>query len=258
MKKKICKKCKCNLNIDNFGNCKTNKDGLMKYCRKCWNSYKKQQWWKKHPLNLLKIQEREKLYNKGLQKCCKCHTIKKISEFSKHKNRKHKISSICKICFSSWLKIYKKTKKYKLYKYKYYKTHKKEILLKSKIYHKKNKEHLKICSRNWSLSANGIYHISQSQAKIRKIRFDISKEEFIIWYKNQVQICYYCKRTFAETIKDDYLIKKVRRLTIDRKDNHQGYNINNIVLSCRRCNNIKGNYFTESEMLKIGKIIRNK
>ena len=48
------------------------------------------------------------------------------------------------------------------------------------------------------------------------------------------------------------------RLTIDRKDNDRGYTIDNIVLSCNRCNMIKGNFFNEQDMLKIGKIVMRK
>jgi 5-methylcytosine-specific restriction endonuclease McrA len=84
----------------------------------------------------------------------------------------------------------------------------------------------------------------------------ITKEEFIAWYNNQEQKCYYCDRTLGE-IKRDITEQKTHknRLTIDRKDNNGGYSINNIALACRRCNEIKGNYFTENKMLEIGKIL---
>ena len=39
------------------------------------------------------------------------------------------------------------------------------------------------------------------------------------------------------------------------KDNSIGYNISNIVLSCRRCNSVKSDYFTEEEMIRIGKLL---
>lgn len=48
------------------------------------------------------------------------------------------------------------------------------------------------------------------------------------------------------------------RLTIDRKNNNGNYCIDNIVLACYRCNTIKGDFFTEQEMLKIGKIIKER
>ena len=48
------------------------------------------------------------------------------------------------------------------------------------------------------------------------------------------------------------------RETNDRMDNSLGYSISNIALSCQRCNNIKGNFFTYDEMVKIGRIIRKK
>ena len=43
---------------------------------------------------------------------------------------------------------------------------------------------------------------------------------------------------------------------LDRKDNDEGYTKINCVVCCRRCNWIKGNEFTYSEMLKLGKSVR--
>jgi hypothetical protein len=48
------------------------------------------------------------------------------------------------------------------------------------------------------------------------------------------------------------------RLTVDRLDNNKGYENGNLALSCMRCNGVKSDYFTEEEMLKIGKIIYDK
>jgi len=42
-------------------------------------------------------------------------------------------------------------------------------------------------------------------------------------------------------------------MTIDRKDNNKGYTPDNVVPACFLCNKIKGNFFTEEEMLRIGK-----
>lgn len=39
--------------------------------------------------------------------------------------------------------------------------------------------------------------------------------------------------------------------SIDRKDNNKGYIMGNITLACKRCNIIKGKWFTEQEMLEI-------
>jgi hypothetical protein len=43
-------------------------------------------------------------------------------------------------------------------------------------------------------------------------------------------------------------------MTIDRKDNNQGYTLQNCVTACFLCNKIKGNFFSYQEMVEIGKI----
>ena len=88
----------------------------------------------------------------------------------------------------------------------------------------------------------------------------MEKTEFMFWYDNQEKKCHYCKRILDEILADteDSLNRRVRRLSIDRIDNSKGYTIDNIVLCCFRCNYTKSDFFTEKEMLKIGKIIQNK
>ena len=44
---------------------------------------------------------------------------------------------------------------------------------------------------------------------------------------------------------------KIRRLTVDRKDNDKGYSLDNMVLACHRCNSIKGDWFSYDEMKEI-------
>lgn len=92
------------------------------------------------------------------------------------------------------------------------------------------------------------------------IELKITIDEFINWYIKLDKKCFYCKRTFKEILQreKDTFCKKFTRLSIDRIDNKKGYEKNNLVLSCFRCNKIKSNYFTKDEMLKIGKIIYTK
>jgi len=138
----------------------------------------------------------------------------------------------------------------------YYKTHRKEHLNRVKKYKIKNSNAIKIQKQKYYSSSLGIYTMLKGQAIQRHINFYLTKEEFIYWYENQEKSCHYCKRT-VEKIKNDTLGFN-NRLTIDRKNNNIGYQINNIVLACYRCNSIKGDYFTEQEMQNIGQIIENK
>jgi len=96
-------------------------------------------------------------------------------------------------------------------------------------------------------------------ARKRNLGISITKSDFVEWWNKQEQRCFYCKRHFDDIRLDtDRLNKRLRRLTVDRINNKLGYAINNIVLSCYRCNSIKSDYFDKDEMLKIGKIIRDK
>ena len=56
-----------------------------------------------------------------------------------------------------------------------------------------------------------------------------------------------------QTIQDKYN-NRVYRMTIDRMDSLKGYEQGNMVLCCVRCNHIKGDFFTQSEMVKIGNL----
>ncbi|KKL05797.1 hypothetical protein LCGC14_2602460, partial [marine sediment metagenome] len=105
-------------------------------------------------------------------------------------------------------------------------------------------------------STKGIYNQLKTTAKRKQIDFKLNKKLFIRWYNKQIKICIYCKRLEFQVIKD--YNGRHNRLTIDRKDNKKGYKLNNITLCCHKCNTIKGDVFTYKEMIKIGKILKNK
>jgi len=70
--------------------------------------------------------------------------------------------------------------------------------------------------------------------------------------------CHYCG---AEIFWTEYLnkTKQGRRhgSNLDRKENHLGYELNNVVVCCWRCNAGKGDKFTYDEWVKIGNLIRS-
>jgi 5-methylcytosine-specific restriction endonuclease McrA len=76
---------------------------------------------------------------------------------------------------------------------------------------------------------------------------NITADAFVTWYKSQLQTCYYCSGELV----NGGARSGFSSLTLDRKDNNQGYTLDNIVLCCRRCNIIKGNWLTEQQMLEI-------
>jgi len=167
--------------------------------------------------------------------CSICKKEKTLNNFHKDKYRPDKLVYCCKQCISKQAKKYYKSHKEKIKKY--YKIHRKKILIRQTL-------------------PTGVYILIKSSAKRRQVEFNLSKEDFINWLNKQPKTCIYCKRTLSEALKDRN--NKFKRLTIDRMDNSRGYEINNIVLSCYKCNAIKSNIFTYLEMLKIGKILQRK
>lgn len=143
---------------------------------------------------------------------------------------------------------------------KYYQNNRPKITAKRKAYHARNIEKYRKYRRDYkSYNPRGIFSSIKSGAKRRGIIVAFTIDEFERWWNKQPQICFYCKRSF-ELIKRhaDSVNRRAKRLTIDRIDNYQGYLFGNIRLACYRCNQTKGDYFTEAEMLKIGKIINAK
>jgi len=184
--------------------------------------------------------------------CSKCKEELPITEFHTDRNTKDRLCYTCKSC----QKIYKEEHRKELKKYikDYHQIHKNE----AKKYYKFNKNKIIKRQKDYYKTPTGIYNQLKGNAKHRNIEFNIKKEIFIEWYQTQDQKCHYCERTPKESRQIDGFGKNIQRLTIDRKNNDKGYILNNIVLSCIKCNDIKGNYFTEKEMLKIGKIIKFK
>ena len=124
----------------------------------------------------------------------------------------------------------------------------------------KNREEYNKYRNNYrTKNPSGIYDVLKQGASKRNIPVEMSRQEFIDWYNTQERICMYCLRHEDEIKKDvDIIQNKSKRLTIDRLINEVGYLLKNIGLACRRCNTIKGNFFSVEEMKQIGKIINNK
>ena len=151
--------------------------------------------------------------------CTICKIKKSISEFNNYKRGKNGKESRCKKCSS------KATRKW----------------------FKSNK------GQTYYQLPQSIYRYLKCRAKQRNLSFKISCEDFINWYDNELKICIYCKRTAQEAIKDYNGYHT--RLSIDRKDNNAGYQLDNMVLCCYNCNVIKGNRYSYKEMQQIAKVI---
>ena len=119
--------------------------------------------------------------------------------------------------------------------------------------HKKHAKRIKAYFEMTQMFPNLIYARKKANAKQENISFTISKEDFFQWYANQTLICHYCglsQDDFSRT-GDGFIIHK-KNISVDRVDNSKGYDLSNIVLSCNRCNSIKGDFFSYEEMKIIG------
>lgn len=158
--------------------------------------------------------------------CTRCGRVLSLSAFGKHRLGKDGLNYWCKEC---------------------------------------NKER----AQEYSQTASGIFTSIKSRVKYRaknprrwgmKKDFNITREDFIKWYNIQPKTCFYCgvAETDLTTIHDSYNSRSLR-LTVDCKDNDRGYEIDNLVLSCQRCNTTKNDFFTWEEMRWIGQnFIRQK
>lgn len=94
----------------------------------------------------------------------------------------------------------------------------------------------------------GRYHRLLYLTKTKGIAFGFTKDSFRQWFEAQPSTCYYCKQTLTHSKNRNHLLSDA---TFDRKDSSKGYEPSNVVIACRRCNMIKGDWFTESQMLDI-------
>lgn len=110
-------------------------------------------------------------------------------------------------------------------------------------------------------SAKNIYTKKKWIANSYDISFNMTQDEFVAWYLEQKQECYYCGIKQEDITKNQNMMpnKNIHRLTLNRLDPNKGYSIDNIVLCCARCNLIKSNFFTPEEMKEIAeKFVKNK
>lgn len=166
--------------------------------------------------------------------CPKCKLKKSIIDFGKDSYTNDGLKSSCKKCHQK----YDSQPKVKLMK-KHYQESLRGKQMKDKYHY----------------SPEGIYVVIKSSASRRNLTCNLSREEFIKWYNKQEKICHYCNKTEKDSLND--MNRKMKRLSIDRKDNNKGYELNNIVLACYKCNMIKSNDISYEKMLKIGEIIKN-
>jgi len=114
----------------------------------------------------------------------------------------------------------------------------------------KGREIWKECHLRYQSSPKGIYTVLRKNNPKGKIK--ITRKEFIAWYKNQEKRCYYCEIPQDILISIPLFNRTKKRLEIERKNNNLSYQMDNLILSCPRCNSIKSDILFSREMKEIG------
>jgi len=173
--------------------------------------------------------------------CPKCRKTKNNFEFNKDSTRKDGLDYYCIDCRNLMRKEQKEVRRATAIRYR-----------------EKNKEALKKSHRDWSYTGSGVYSSLSKNAKKRGILVEMSRRDFDIWWNLQEQVCHYCGIPFNIMQMLDWS-RGNRRMSIDRMNNDMPYRLDNIVLSCMKCNTLKGDIITYTEMKNIiGPLMRTK
>jgi hypothetical protein len=91
-------------------------------------------------------------------------------------------------------------------------------------------------------NAKAVFSNAKSQAKSRKLEWDITLEQLVRLRSN---VCHYCQFPLAET-----------GTGLDRRDNDAGYTLSNVIPCCADCNRTRGDRYSYEEMLELAPSIR--
>lgn len=163
-----------------------------------------------------------------MNKCCRCKIFKSLENFHKNKAKKSGVGSYCKEC----LILYKKLNKDKFTEYNdnYYEKNKTKLSKLNAVWRKNNAEYFEMRNKTPEVRfKQGIY-----QSKSRDISWKLTLEEYT---KLIIRPCHYCNIS----------LDNFKGTSLDRIDNNEGYQLDNVLPCCGDCNNIRMNKYTVKE-----------
>lgn len=125
----------------------------------------------------------------------------------------------------------------------YYEKHREEILQKNKQWREANKEHSRAYRQRKGQTTRGKFLETKKRARKKGLTFELTQEEFTTIV---LQNCFYCDKVSVENEKLN---------GIDRKDNNKGYEHDNCVSCCKRCNEMKSNETLEEWLQRMNRIL---
>jgi hypothetical protein len=174
--------------------------------------------------------------------CRKCGIEKSVDEFYKCdvKRNRDGFRSYCIECGKNDNK--KREPKYKEMRRQYRAEHKDEMKAHKREYYEKNKDSILAQNKDWRNTPKGRYTTYRNGAKFRNMEFNLTEDEFNIYW--QVP-CHYCG-------------SDIDTIGIDRVDSTIGYNMSNIVPCCTICNMMKMDLDSKVFLTQIEKIYQHK
>ena len=91
-------------------------------------------------------------------------------------------------------------------------------------------------------------------SKKRHIECSLTYEDILKF--TSIKNCHYCNKFLIwseHSIKGNY-----HHSNLDRKNNNEGYHVNNLVVCCPRCNYLKNSTIDYNTMIKFGQILKEK
>jgi len=183
--------------------------------------------------------------------CPKCKQNKEENEFYRDKVMKGGLYVYCKKCSKDYdKKRYPKEQERRRKQAKKWRRQNREHFNKIRNeWQKRNPEKMKRYSKKYRLN------IKSRFPKLKYAGAKFKKEDFLGWYDKQKKECFYCgiPENELSNNKKFLLTATDGKLTFDKKNPEGEYTLDNMVLSCMRCNLIKSNFFSVDEMKQLSK-----
>lgn len=177
-----------------------------------------------------------------MKQCKTCKLEKELDKF--YSNSKGGYQGNCKDCSNALTRAkYRENDTFRIAKNK-----------QSAQWVRDNHERCKEYRRDWARETiAGIYSRIVRSNRGKGSSEVISKEDFAEWYEAAIKACSYCGITEKDYLLNKEFFRLTKRLCIDCIDAKIGYVKGNLALCCYRCNTIKSDCFSYTEMKEIGK-----
>lgn len=232
--RKVCTCCGLEKDLTEFNRNKAAKDGLHYWCKACSNASRHTtSGERRRRLNSLAVAP------PGMKTCTKCAKVKSKTDFKNRKSAPDGLSWHCRDCERhAWL-------------------------------HRKERDGI----------TSGDIGALRAECKKRGHQFLLSTSQVRDWWRRTPDVCHYCGVNIEGylELKEKLLayggpsrllhgvrqqhfgkLREAARMTIDRRDNENGYVEGNLVKACVVCNMVKAGVLDEEEMLFVGPHLRQR